>query len=197
MIKKMKYYKINFQVKSNKKLETDEQFVSLRNRLKRKKFKEKKYHPDKDFEYLILKLLFKSKLLKKYEVNEFHIEKFKTKYCFIQGDVDCSFECNELGLDKVNLIIKWFNRVTKSECTFLGFNFKKELSDEDLEIQKIFATLDDPDFVSESEREYRSGQSELDRENKERMRIVRSHKRSDGLTKKQIMSRPFRVYSKN
>ena len=59
-----------------------------------------------------------------------------------------------------------------------------------------FKELDDPDYESESEREYRNSLSELDRENKERMRIVRSHKRSDGLTKKQIMSRPLKIYSK-
>ena len=192
----MKYYKINFQVKFNKKLETEEQFVPLKNRLKKKKFKEKKYHPDKDFEYLISKSLFKSKLLKKYEMKEFRVEKFKTKYCFIQGDVECSFKCNELGLDKINLIIKWFNRVTKSECNYLVSDFKEELSDEEIETLNMFKEFDDPDYESESEREYRNSLSELDRENKERMRIVRSHKRSDGLTKKQIMSRPLKIYSK-
>ena len=192
----MKYYKINFQVKFNKKLKTDEQFVPLRNRLKRKKFKEKEYHPDKEFEYSISKIIYKSKFLKKYDVGDCHIEKFKTKYSFVQGDVDCSFECNELGLDNINLIIKWFNRVTKSECTFLRSNFKKELSDEEIETLNMFKEFDDPDYESESEREYRNSLSELDRENKERMRIVRSHKRSDGLTKKQIMSRPLKIYSK-
>lgn len=192
----MKYYKINFQVKFNKKLETEEQFVPLRNRLRRKKFKGKEYNPDKEFVYQTTKSILKSKFLKKYDVRNLYIEYYKTKYCFIQGDVDCSFECNEHGLDKVNLIIKWFNRVTKSECTFLGFNFKEELSDEEIEILNMFNELDDPDFVSEDERKYKSYQSELDRENKERMRIVRSHKRSDGLTKKQIMSRPLKIYSK-
>ena len=178
----MKYYKINFQVKFNKKLETDKQFVPLRNRLRRKKFKEKEYIPDMEFLYQTNKSIFKSKFLKKYEVSNLRIENYKTKYCFIQGDVDCSFECNELGLDKVNLIIKWFNKVTKSECTFLGFNFKEELTDEDLEIQKIFATLEDPDFVSENEREEKNYTSRRDEENRERMRIVRSHKKTNGLT---------------
>ena len=192
----MKYYKINFQVKFNKKLETDEQFVPLRNRLKRKKFKETKFHPDEDFEYLISKSLFKSKLLKKYEMKEFRVEKFKTKYCFIQGDVECSFKCNELGLDKINLIIKWFNRVTKSECNYLVSNFKQELSDEEIEMYHWFKELDDPDYKSDSERLEEIYASRRDEENRERMRIVRSHKRSDGLTKKQIMSRPLKIYSK-
>ena len=177
----MKYYKINFQVKFNKKLETDEQFVPLRNRLKRKKFKETKFHPDEDFEYLISKSLFKSKLLKKYEMKEFRVEKFKTKYCFIQGDVDCSFKCNELGLDKINLIIKWFNRVTKSECNYLVSDFKEELSDEEIEMYHWFKELDDPDYKSDSERLEEIYASRRDEENRERMRIVRSHKKTNGL----------------
>ena len=177
----MKYYKINFQVKFNKKLETDEQFVPLRNRLKKKKFKEKEYHPDKEFEYSISKIIYKSKFLKKYDVGDCHIEKFKTKYCFIQGDVECSFKCNELGLDKINLIIKWFNRVTKSECNYLVSDFKEELSDEEIETLNMFKELDDPDYESESERLEKIYASRRDEENRERMRIVRSHKKTNGL----------------
>ena len=197
----IKIYKIYFDLIFKDKTDiSNQKFIPLSQRLnpnkhkkiKREEIKQFENWKKEQFEEKVYRKYWNNKEIEKFKVNWIVVENYQTRYSFINGKVNCSVECRTNKKEDIENILQI---ICKSSNAY-DYEYKKyDLIERD-DTYSFFENFRDPDYENESQREFRLEQYSTSSENKEKMRIVRSHKRSDGLTKKQILSRPTKIYSK-
>ena len=197
----IKIYKIYFDLIFKDKTDiSNQKFIPLSQRLNPNKLKKIKREEIKkfenwnkeQFENKVYRKYWDNKEIEKFKVDWIVVENYETKYSFINGKVNCSVECRTNKQEEIENILQI---ICKSANAYDYDYIKCDLIERD-DNYGFFENFRDPDYVSDSERELRFEEYSQSSENREKMRIVRSHKRSDGLTKKQILSRPTKIYSK-
>jgi len=195
----IKIYKIYFDLIFKDKTDTSNQkFIPLSQRLnpnkhkkiKREEIKKIENWNKEQFENKVYRKYWDNKEIEKFKVDWVVVENYETKHSFINGKVNCSVECRTNKKEDIENILQI---ICKSSNAY-DYEYKKyDLIEKD-DTYSFFENFRNPDYESESQREFRLEQYSTSSENKEKMRIVRSSK--GGLTKKQILSRPTKIYSK-
>ena len=181
----IKIYKIYFDLIFKDKTDiSNQKFIPLSQRLnpnkhkkiKREEIKKFENWKKEQFENKIYRKYWDNKEIEKFKVDWIVVENYKTKYSFINGKVNCSVECRTNKKEDIENILQIICKSSNAfDYKFLRFDeFERENFFENFEEE-----LRDPDWISESERQMRNDEQLVSDENKEKMRIVRSHKKTN------------------
>lgn len=181
----IKIYKIYFDlIFKNKTNISNQKFIPLSQRLnpnkhkkiKREEIKKFENWKKEQFEEKVYRKYWNNKEIEKFKVDWIVVENYKTKYSFINGKVNCSVECRTNKKEDIENILQIICKSSNAfDYKFLRFDeFERENFFENFEEE-----LRDPDWISESERQMRNDEQLVSDENKEKMRIVRSHKKTN------------------
>lgn len=181
----IKIYKIYFDlIFKNKTDISNQKFIPLSQRLnpnkhkkiKREEIKKFENWKKEQFEEKVYRKYWNNKEIEKFKVDWIVVENYKTKYSFINGKVNCSVECRTNKKEDIENILQIICKSSNAfDYKFLRFDeFERENFFENFEEE-----LRDPDWISESERQMRNDEQLVSDENKEKMRIVRSHKKTN------------------
>jgi len=181
----IKIYKIYFDLIFKDKTDTSNQkFIPLSQRLnpnkhkkiKREEIKQFENWKKEKFEEKVYRKYWDNKEIEKFKVGWVVVENYKTKYSFINGKVNCSVETRTNKKEDIENILQIICKSANAyDYEFLRF--------EEFEREDFFEIFEeesrDPDWISESERQMRNDEERVSYENKEKMRIVRSHKKTN------------------
>lgn len=181
----IKIYKIYFDLIFKDKTDTSNQkFIPLSQRLnpnkhkkiKREEIKQFENWKKEQFEEKVYRKYWDNKEIEKFKVGWVVVENYKTKYSFINGKVNCSVETRTNKKEDIENILQIICKSANAyDYEFLRF--------EEFEREDFFEIFEeesrDPDWISESERQIRNDEERVSYENKEKMRIVRSHKKTN------------------
>jgi len=181
----IKIYKIYFDLIFKDKTDiSNQKFIPLSQRLnpnkhkkiKREEIKKFENWKKEQFENKIYRKYWDNKEIEKFKVDWIVVENYKTKYSFINGKVNCSVECRTNKQEEIKNILQIICKSANAyDYEFLRF--------EEFEREDFFEVFEeesrDPDWISESERQMRNDEERVSYENKEKMRIVRSHKKTN------------------
>lgn len=181
----IKIYKIYFDLIFKDKTDTSNQkFIPLSQRLnpnkhkkiKREEIKQFENWKKEQFEEKVYRKYWDNKEIEKFKVGWVVVENYKTKYSFINGKVNCSVETRTNKKEDIENILQIICKSANAyDYEFLRF--------EEFEREDFFEIFEeesrDPDWISESERQMRNDEERVSYENKEKMRIVRSHKKTN------------------
>jgi hypothetical protein len=181
----IKIYKIYFDLIFKDKTDiSNQKFIPLSQRLnpnkhkkiKREEIKKFENWKKEQFEEKVYRKYWNNKEIEKFKVDWIVVENYKTKYSFINGKVNCSVECRTNKKEDIENILQIICKSSNAfDYKFLRFDeFERENFFENFEEE-----LRDPDWISESERQMRNDEQLVSDENKEKMRIVRSHKKTN------------------
>ena len=181
----IKIYKIYFDLIFKDKTDiSNQKFIPLSQRLnpnkhkkiKREEIKKFENWKKEQFEEKVYRKYWNNKEIEKFKVDWIVVENYKTKYSFINGKVNCSVECRTNKKEDIENILQIICKSANAfDYKFLRFDeFERENFFENFEEE-----LRDPDWISESERQMRNDEQLVSDENKEKMRIVRSHKKTN------------------
>lgn len=181
----IKIYKIYFDLIFKDKTDiSNQKFIPLSQRLnpnkhkkiKREEIKKFENWNKEQFENKVYRKYWNNKEIEKFKVDWIVVENYKTKYSFINGKVNCSVECRTNKKEDIENILQIICKSSNAfDYKFLRFDeFERENFFENFEEE-----LRDPDWISESERQMRNDEQLVSDENKEKMRIVRSHKKTN------------------
>jgi hypothetical protein len=181
----IKIYKIYFDLIFKDKTDiSNQKFIPLSQRLnpnkhkkiKREEIKKIENWNKEQFENKVYRKYWDNKEIEKFKVDWIVVENYKTKYSFINGKVNCSVECRTNKQEEIKNILQIICKSANAyDYEFLRF--------EEFEREDFFEVFEeesrDPDWISESERQMRNDEERVSYENKEKMRIVRSHKKTN------------------
>ena len=181
----IKIYKIYFDLIFKDKTDTSNQkFIPLSQRLnpnkhkkiKREEIKQFENWKKEQFEEKVYRKYWDNKEIEKFKVGWVVVENYQTRYSFINGKVNCSVETRTNKKEDIENILQIICKSANAyDYEFLRF--------EEFEREDFFEIFEeesrDPDWISESERQMRNDEERVSYENKEKMRIVRSHKKTN------------------
>ena len=182
----IKIYKIYFDlIFKNKTNISNQKFIPLSQRLnpnkhkkiKREEIKKFENWNKEQFENEVYRKYWNNKEIEKFKVDWIVVENYQTRYSFINGKVNCSVECRTNKQEEIENILQIICKSANAfDYKFLRFD---EFERENFFSENFEEELRDPDFESESERRMRNDEERVSDENKEKMRIVRSHKKTN------------------
>ena len=182
----IKIYKIYFDLIFKDKTDiSNQKFIPLSQRLnpnkhkkiKREEIKQFENWKKEQFENKVYRKYWDNKEIEKFKVDWIVVENYQTRYSFINGKVNCSVECRTNKKEDIENILQIICKSANAfDYEFLRFD---EFEKENFFSEYFEEELRDPDFESESERQMRRDEERVSDENKEKMRIVRSHKKTN------------------
>ena len=181
----IKIYKIYFDLIFKDKTDiSNQKFIPLsqilnpnkHKKIKREEIKQFENWKKEQFEKKVYRKYWNNKEIEKFKVDWIVVENYQTRYSFINGKVNCSVETRTNKKEDIENILQIICKSANAyDYEFLRF--------EEFEREDFFEIFEeesrDPDWISESERQMRNDEERVSYENKEKMRIVRSHKKTN------------------